>query len=124
MESGFQILPTSLLGRVRGRDGAVGGILDDDRNDDTIERFSCDFDFAVHPVCGWGGTTELQQKSTAGWLSYWPVFEPHWQITLADARATGTITWKNSTFQFTNARECWIPTLWCVTIVLETKSLT
>ena len=29
------------------------------------------------------------QKSTAGWLASYAVFEPHWQVTLADARATG-----------------------------------
>jgi tocopherol cyclase len=96
--SGFQILPTSLLGRVRGRDGTKGDILDNDG-----DVFSCDFDFTVDPICGWGGTNVSDQKSTAGWLSSFPIFEPHWQITLADARATGSIIWKGRTYRFSNA---------------------
>lgn len=96
--SGFQILPNSLLGRVRGHDGTVGTILESDG-----ERFECDFDFSVQPLCGFGGTTVQQQKSTGGWLSKFPIFEPHWQVTLADARATGMVRWKNRTYSFTDA---------------------
>lgn len=108
VESGFQILPRRFLGKVRGRDGTKGSIVSDENNDDDddfdpAEAFQCDFDFTVDPLCGWGGTQESQQKSTAGWLSSFPVFEPHWQIILADARATGSITWKNQKYQFTNA---------------------
>jgi tocopherol cyclase len=98
VESGFQVLPTSLLGRLRGRDGTKGEILDTDG-----EIYSCDFSFAVEPLCGWGGTTADEQKSTAGWLSSFPIFEPHWQVTLADARATGSVTWKGTTYQFRDA---------------------
>jgi tocopherol cyclase len=97
--SGFQILPNSLLGRIKGRDGTKGGILDD--CNDTSH--TCDFDFTIDPICGWGGTTEIEQKSTAGWLSSFPIFEPHWQITLADARASGTVTWKGKVYDFSNA---------------------
>jgi tocopherol cyclase len=98
VESGFQMLPTCLLGRVRGRDGTVGDILDDEG-----EPMSCDFDITIDPICGWGGTTAKEQKSTAGWLASFPVFEPHWQITLADARASGRVTWNNRTYDFTDA---------------------
>jgi tocopherol cyclase len=98
VESGFQVLPTSLWGRLRGRDGTQGEIMDTDS-----EIYSCDFDFVVEPLCGWGGTTADEQKSTAGWLSSFPIFEPHWQVTLADARATGSVVWKGTTYQFRNA---------------------
>ena len=72
VESGFQVLPTSLWGRLRGRDGTKGEILDMDG-----EIVACDFDFVVDPICGWGGTIASEQKSTAGWLSSFPIFEPH-----------------------------------------------
>jgi tocopherol cyclase len=98
VDSGFQIMPTSLLGRVRGRDGTKGDILDKKG-----EPFSCDFDFSVDPICGWGGKTSSEQKSTAGWLASFPIFEPHWQITLADARANGSVTWKEKTYTFKEA---------------------
>jgi tocopherol cyclase len=95
VESGFQILPTSLKGRIDGKDGTIGTILDD-----SGERFQCEFDISVQPIVGWGGTRPEEQKSTAGWLASFPVFEPHWQILLADARASGRVVWKNTTYQF------------------------
>jgi tocopherol cyclase len=97
VESGFQILPTYIKGRVDGKDGRVGDILDD-----TGERFKCEFDIRVQPIVGWGGTKPEEQRSTAGWLASFPVFEPHWQILLADARASGRVVWKNTTFDFQN----------------------
>lgn len=99
VESGFQILPTNFLGRIRGRDGTKGGLFDDDE----YESASCDFDFTVEPVCGWGDTNTDRQKSTAGWLASFAVFEPHWQVTMADARATGQIVWNNKTYNFVDA---------------------
>ena len=67
---------------------------------------SAEFDFDVTPVAGWGNYPPLssignetfvdeslpnsnhyRQYSTAGWLASYPVFEPHWQITMAHARA-------------------------------------
>jgi tocopherol cyclase len=106
VKSGFQVLPHSLIGRIQGRDGTKGGILDirsNDDDDDDDDVLTCDFDFTIDPICGWGGTTSTEQKSTAGWLSSFPIFEPHWQITLADARATGTVIWKGTTYTFTDA---------------------
>ena len=44
-----------------------------------------------------------EQKSTAGWLASYSVFEPHWQITMADARASGYIHWNGTNYQFHNA---------------------
>ena len=32
------------------------------------------------------------------------MFEPHWQVTLADARASGRITWQNRTYNFSDAK--------------------
>lgn len=67
VESGFQIQPRHLLGRVRGHDGSRGGVLDGQG----IEGY-CDFDFVVDPKCGWGScncesvSTTLKQKSTGG----------------------------------------------------------
>lgn len=37
---------------------------------------------------GWGDVT-AKQKSTAGWLAAFPVFEPHWQICMAGGLSTG-----------------------------------
>jgi tocopherol cyclase len=98
--SGFQILPTQFLGRIRGRDGTKGGLT----NEGALQvNEKCDFDFSIDPVCGWGDADSIDQKSTAGWLASFSVFEPHWQVTLADARATGRISWKNKTYSFVNA---------------------
>lgn len=94
VESGFQILPQHLLGHVKGHDGTKGGVLDGQGNPG-----ECMFDFSFEPVAGWGDK-DRTQKSTAGWLASFAVFEPHWQVTLADARATGSVRWKNRTFSF------------------------
>jgi tocopherol cyclase len=75
VDSGFQVvLPWQCWGRIRGHDGTLGGVLDGQG-----VPGSCDFDFSVEPVCGWGGTRPDQQRSTAGWLASYRVFEPHWQ---------------------------------------------
>ena len=104
VRSGFQVLPGSMLGRIQGRDGTKGGIMNACGDDDTENSvLTCDFDFTIEPICGWGGAKANEQKSTAGWLSSFPIFEPHWQITMADARATGTVTWKGMDYTFTDA---------------------
>jgi tocopherol cyclase len=58
---------------------------------------------SIKPICGWGDVDDPEQKSTGGWLASYAVFEPHWQVTLADARATGSVQWKNKTYSFTDA---------------------
>lgn len=95
VKTGFQVLPTHLQGRIHGHDGSKGGVLDGQG----VPGY-CEFDMTIFPLCGWGGT---EQKSTAGWLASFSVFEPHWQVTLADARATGRVTWKNKTYEFEDA---------------------
>jgi tocopherol cyclase len=98
LKSGFQVLPTRLLGKIDGHDGTRGGVLEGQGN-----HGCCDFDIAITPLCGWGGNSTAKQKSTAGWLASYEVFEPHWQVTLADARASGTVVWKNKAYNFTDA---------------------
>ena len=49
------------------------------------------------------GTRTKEHSSLVGWLaSYYAVFEPHWQVAMTDARATGSVTWKNETYSFEN----------------------
>ena len=101
VKSGFQILPRHLLGRVDGHDGSQGGVLEGQG----VPGF-CEFDIQVDPICGWGGLIDgesnIRQKSTAGWLASFEVFEPHWQVTMADAKASGTVVWNNITYIFEN----------------------
>lgn len=51
---------------------------------------SARWEYSTHPVYGWGDV-KSKQKSTAGWLAAFPVFEPHWQICMACGLSTGTI---------------------------------
>lgn len=94
VKSGFQILPRSVLGRLEGHDGTKGGVLDGQG----IPGY-CEFDFTVQPVCGWGDA-----KSTGGWLSRFSIFEPHWQVTVADGNATGRVLWQNKSYNFVDAK--------------------
>ncbi len=41
-----------------------------------------------------------KQKSTGGWLSSFPVFEPHWQVTIADSLASGSVNWNGTQYKF------------------------
>lgn len=58
--------------------------------------------FQVEPVYGWGNPKRLQQ-STAGWLSFLPIFEPGWQVLLAHGFATGWIDWQEQRYEFKDA---------------------
>ena len=60
VRSGFQIMPTSFLGKIEGYDGTASGALEGQGSPS-----SCEFDFTVEPICGWGDA-----KSTGGWLSH------------------------------------------------------
>jgi tocopherol cyclase len=113
VDSGFQMLPTHCLGRIKGHDGTQGGVLPGQG-----VPGSCSFDFSIDPICGWGDVGS-KQKSTGGWLASFAVFEPHWQVTIADGRATGSIDWNNKTYNFVDAKfysECnWgaaLPSKW------------
>lgn len=65
-------------------------------------RGYCRWQYSIEPVYGWGNKGEPQQ-STAGWLSFLPIFEPGWQILMAHGLATGWIEWNGKRYEFTNA---------------------
>lgn len=46
------------------------------------------WEYSTQPIYGWGNVGS-KQKSTAGWLAAFPVFEPHWQICMAGGLSTG-----------------------------------
>lgn len=46
------------------------------------------WEYSTRPLYGWGNVGS-KQKSTAGWLAAFPVFEPHWQICMAGGLSTG-----------------------------------
>ncbi len=62
----------------------------------------CRWQYAIQPVYGWASQGQLQQ-STAGWLSFLPIFEPGWQILMAHGLATGWIEWGCDRYEFINA---------------------
>lgn len=69
--------------------------------DPASDRF-CRWHYTIKPIYGWGNRGETQQ-STAGWLSFLPIFEPGWQILMAHGLATGWIEWNGDRYEFTNA---------------------
>ncbi len=62
----------------------------------------CRWQYAIEPVDGWGDR-DADQQSTAGWLSRLPIFEPGWQILMANGRASGWIDWQGRHYYFTDA---------------------
>eukprot|EP00571_Detonula_confervacea_P000355 CAMPEP_0172331548 /NCGR_PEP_ID=MMETSP1058-20130122/61985_1 /TAXON_ID=83371 /ORGANISM="Detonula confervacea, Strain CCMP 353" /LENGTH=533 /DNA_ID=CAMNT_0013048817 /DNA_START=232 /DNA_END=1833 /DNA_ORIENTATION=+ len=121
VQTGFQILPFNFQGRLNGHDGSLGGVKANQGKPGSAE-----YNFEVRPVAGWGNYPPLssssptsynnisaeessreksyfQQKSTAGWLASFPVFEPHWQITMAHARASGSLNWNGTVYEFEDA---------------------
>ncbi|MDX2228293.1 MAG: tocopherol cyclase family protein [Leptolyngbyaceae cyanobacterium bins.349] len=63
---------------------------------------SAQWEYQVQPVYRWGRPNRRQQ-STAGWLSFLPIFEPGWQVLLAHGWATGWITWNQQRYEFNHA---------------------
>nr|WP_230839984.1 tocopherol cyclase family protein [Gloeobacter morelensis] len=57
--------------------------------------------YRIRPVHGWGAPG--RPVATMGWLSYLPVFEPGWQILMADGLAEGWIEWRGRRYTFTGA---------------------
>uniref|UniRef100_A0A383VS04 Tocopherol cyclase n=1 Tax=Tetradesmus obliquus TaxID=3088 RepID=A0A383VS04_TETOB len=43
------------------------------------------------------------QRATAGWLSMLAVFEPHWQVLMAEGSATGWMEWGGKRYEFSDA---------------------
>ncbi|NJR23092.1 MAG: tocopherol cyclase [Richelia sp. CSU_2_1] len=62
----------------------------------------CYWQYEIKPIYGWGDSGGIQ-KSTAGMLSFLPVFEPGWQILMASGLATGWIDWNGEKYEFQNA---------------------
>lgn len=62
----------------------------------------CRWQYEIKPVYGWADSGTPQQ-STAGWLSYLPIFEPGWQILMAHGLATGWVDWNGKRYEFTDA---------------------
>ena len=128
VQSGFQILPFHFQGRLNGHDGTLGGV----KANQGIPGVAS-YDMKIKPVAGWGNYPPLgsssssstsingstgtdtaggdllgkkqhyRQKSTAGWLASFPVFEPHWQITMANHRASGSVNWNGTVYEFEDA---------------------
>ena len=68
---------------------------------DPVRDEYCRWEYQIEPIHGWGSSQ--QPQSTAGWLSYLPIFEPGWQITLARGLAAGWIEWRGKRYQFDSA---------------------
>jgi tocopherol cyclase len=62
----------------------------------------CRWLYKIEPIYGWGNPA-LPQQSTAGWLSYFQIFEPGWQILMAHGLASGWIDWNGDRYEFTDA---------------------
>ncbi|KAF9662229.1 hypothetical protein SADUNF_Sadunf18G0031500 [Salix dunnii] len=75
---GFQVSPLWHQGFIR----------DDGRSDYVETVKTARWQYSTRPVYGWGDVGSTQ-KSTAGWLAAFPVFEPHWQICMAGGLSTG-----------------------------------
>ncbi|NEO33126.1 MAG: tocopherol cyclase [Symploca sp. SIO3C6] len=69
--------------------------------DPASDRY-CRWQYTIKPIYGWANTGTPQQ-STAGWLSYLPIFEPGWQILMAHGLASGSIDWNGKIYTFTDA---------------------
>lgn len=66
-----------------------------DRSDYVETVKTARWEYSTRPVYGWGNVSS-KQKSTAGWLAAFPVFEPHWQICMAGGLSTGMFRVENS----------------------------
>ena len=64
--------------------------------------YFCRWQYEIKPIYGWGNQNAPQQ-STAGILSFLPIFEPGWQILMAHGLATGWIEWNGKRYEFTDA---------------------
>ncbi|KAB1204377.1 Tocopherol cyclase, chloroplastic [Morella rubra] len=89
---GFQVTPLWHQGFIR----------DDGRSDYVDTVSTARWEYSTRPIYGWGNVGS-KQKSTAGWLAAFPVFEPHWQICMAGGLSTGWIEWDGERFDFQNA---------------------
>ncbi|GLT85428.1 hypothetical protein SLE2022_036180 [Rubroshorea leprosula] len=89
---GFQVTPLWHQGFMR----------DDGRTTYAEKVKTARWEYSTRPVYGWGNVGS-NQKSTAGWLAAFPVFEPHWQVCMAGGLSTGWIEWDGERFEFQDA---------------------
>ncbi|KAK8550461.1 hypothetical protein V6N13_118978 [Hibiscus sabdariffa] len=89
---GFQVSPLWHQGFIR----------DDGRTHYANTVKTARWEYSTRPVYGWGDVGS-KQKSTAGWLAAFPIFEPHWQICMAGGLSTGWIEWDGERFEFQDA---------------------
>ncbi|KAL9660600.1 hypothetical protein QQ045_025417 [Rhodiola kirilowii] len=92
VSEGFQVTPLWNQGFIR----------DDGRTNYTKVVKTARWEYSTRPVYGWGNVNS-KQKSTAGWLAAFPVFEPHWQICMAGGLSTGWIEWEGERYEFHDA---------------------
>ncbi len=69
---------------------------------DPASQFYCRWLYTIKPIYAWGNP-QLPQQSTAGWLSYLPIFEPGWQVLMAHGLASGWIDWLGQRYEFIDA---------------------
>ena len=86
IEEGYQVTTTLNQGRIY----------------NPKQKNYCSWQYKIKPIYGWGNVNSKQQ-ATAGWLSYLPLYDPGWQITMSHGLATGWIEWENQRYQFTDA---------------------
>lgn len=73
------------------------GVIYDPRN-----QTYCRWQYQIKPIYGWGNPHLLQQ-ATGGLLSYLPIYNPGWQVTMAYGLATGWFEWQGQQYHFQNA---------------------
>ncbi|XVF35457.1 hypothetical protein REPUB_Repub18cG0147800 [Reevesia pubescens] len=79
-----------------------GSIRDDGRTYYAKTVKTARWEYSTRPIYGWGDVGS-KQKSTAGWLAAFPIFEPHWQVCMAGGLSTGWIEWDGERFEFQDA---------------------
>ncbi len=62
----------------------------------------CSWCYDIKPIYKWGNSNSIQQ-STAGLLSFLPIFETGWQVLMAYGLATGWIRFNDELYTFKNA---------------------
>ena len=62
----------------------------------------CRWQYQIKPIYGWG-KPQSQQQATGGLLSYLPLYNPGWQITMAHGLATGWVEWGDRRYNFSDA---------------------
>ncbi len=62
----------------------------------------CRWEYKIQPIYGWGDVNK-SSKATAGLLSFFPIFDPGWQVLMAHGLATGYIDWNGKIYEFNDA---------------------